>query len=85
VCETFGSIPDDDERGDADNYLQTRRSRGTRRRAREGKIDNYEVGRIGLRSEGRGLLVSAGGSKPKAQAPNGTPTGRYTPTRLREG
>jgi hydrogenase maturation factor len=33
------------------------------------KIDNYEVGRIGHRSEGRGLLVSAGGSKPKAQAP----------------
>jgi hydrogenase maturation factor len=33
------------------------------------KIDNYEIGRVGHRSEGRGLLVSSGGSKPKPRAP----------------
>jgi len=33
------------------------------------KIETYEIGRIGRRSEGRGLLVSSGGSKPKPQAP----------------
>ena len=33
------------------------------------KIESYAIGRVGRRSEGRGLLVSSGGSKPKPHAP----------------
>jgi hydrogenase maturation factor len=36
--------------------------------ARE-RVDIYEIGRIGRRSDGRGLLVSSGSSKHKLQAP----------------
>jgi hydrogenase expression/formation protein HypE len=33
------------------------------------KIDGYEIGRVGRRSQGRGLWVSSGESKPEARVP----------------
>ncbi len=33
------------------------------------KVDVYEIGRVGRRSQGRGLWVSAGGSKPQERVP----------------
>jgi len=36
----------------------------------EAKVKSYEIGRVGRRSQGRGLWVSSGGSKPQPQTPS---------------
>ncbi len=35
----------------------------------EAKVDAYEIGRVGRRSNGKGLWLSSGGSKPEAHTP----------------
>jgi hydrogenase maturation factor len=70
VCETFGLDPlTTTSEGTLMITCKPRAVGELRAALAKEKIGSYEIGRIGRRSEGRGLLVSSGGSRPKPQAP----------------
>ena len=70
VCGTFGLDPlTTTSEGTLLITCKPRAVQAVRAALAKEKIEGCEIGRVGRRDEGRGLLVSSGGSKPRPHAP----------------